>query len=72
MRFKTLRENPKKKISASGGFRLLQMVSKPNTGRCASKEDEPRRGMDTGQCASEDVGPKGGCIVRSHIDWRRE
>ena len=31
------------------------MVSEPDTGGCASKEVEPRRGMDTRQCASEEV-----------------
>ena len=27
---------------------------------------------DTGQCASEDAGLQGGWIVRSHIGWRGE
>ena len=35
---------------------LLQMVSKP----------------DTGKYASEDSGPQGRWIVRSHVGWRRE
>ena len=51
---KTLRENPKRTISASGGFGLLQMESEPNTGRCAYKDAEPQRGW----------------IVRSHLGWR--
>ena len=71
MRFKILegkpeRENPKRTISASGGDGLLQMVSKPNTGRCASKDVGPRRGVDLvgvphqlekGMSVSEDAGP---------------
>ena len=34
----------KRTISASGGFGLLQIVSEPNTGRCASEEAEPKGG----------------------------
>ena len=41
---KTLRESPKKTIFASGGLGLLQMVSEPNTGRCASEEAELQKG----------------------------
>ena len=48
------RESPKKIISASGGLVLLQMVSEP----------------DTGRCASEDARPPKGWIVRSHIGCR--
>ena len=49
MRFKNLegkpeRKSPKRTISASGGLGLLQMVSEPDTERCASKEAEIRRG----------------------------
>ena len=47
---------PKRIISTNGGLGLLQMVSKP----------------DTGRCASEDAGPQGKWIVRSHIGWRGE
>ena len=61
MRFKTvrlmtIRNGPKKTISASGGLELLQMVSKPDTGRCASKDTVPQEEW----------------IVRSHIGWRGE
>ena len=61
MRFKNLegkleRESSKSIISASGELGLLQMVSEPNTG----------------QCASEDAGHPRGWIVRSHIGWRGE
>ena len=61
-RFKNLegrlgREIPKRTIFASGGLGPLQMVSKPDTGRCASEEAEPRRGVDTRRCASKDAGP---------------
>ena len=54
MRLTAIRNGPKRIISASGELGRLQMVSEPNTGRCAS----------------EDAGPQGGCTVRSHIDWR--
>ena len=47
------RESPKRTISASGRLGLLQMVSEP----------------DTGWCASEDAGPPRGWIVRPHIGW---
>ena len=40
----------------SGRFGLLQMVSEPDTQRCASK----------------DVGPLKGWIVRSHVGWKGE
>ena len=53
---KPRREISKRTISASGGFELLQIVSKPITG----------------QCASDDAGPQGRWIVRSHIGWRGE
>ena len=33
------------------------MVSELDTGRCASKETEPRRRVDTRQCANKDAGP---------------
>ena len=36
------------------------MVSEPDTGRCASEEAEPRRGVDTRRCSSKDVGPQRG------------
>ena len=38
------------------------MVLEPDTGRCASEEAEPRRGVDTRWCASKDVGPRRGWI----------
>ena len=44
MRLTAIRNEPKPTISASDGFGLLQIVSKP----------------DIGQCASEDAGPRGG------------
>ena len=28
--------------------------------------------LDTRRCTNENVGPKGGLIVRSHIDWKEE
>ena len=36
----------KRTMSTSGGLGLLQMVSKPNTERCASKDIGPSRGLD--------------------------
>ena len=40
------RESPKRTISANGGLGLLQLVSEPDTGRCASKEAKPQRGSE--------------------------
>ena len=64
------------------------MVSEPDTGRCASKDAEPRRewipnGVSTRTLGPEEgwtpsgvpmrtLGPKDRWIVRSHIDWREE
>ena len=59
------RKNPKRTISTSGGLRPLQIVSEPDTGRCASEEVEPQRGVDTRLCVSKDIGPRRGWIVRS-------
>ena len=44
MRLTAISNGPKRTISTSGGFGMLQMVLEPNTG----------------QCASEDVGTQGG------------
>ena len=49
--------SPKMAISASGGLGPLQMVSMPDTMRCASEEAELRRRGDTKRCASEDARP---------------
>ena len=51
MRFKTvrlmtIRNGPKRTISASGGLGLLQMVSEPNTGQRASGDAAPPKGVD--------------------------
>ncbi|KAG7024023.1 hypothetical protein SDJN02_15052, partial [Cucurbita argyrosperma subsp. argyrosperma] len=56
------RESPKRTISTSGGSRPLQMVSEPDTGRCASLLAVPRRGVDTRRCASKDAGPRRGVV----------
>ena len=74
MHFKSIERNPererlKRTICASGGFELLQMVSKPNTGQCASEDAEPWMGVDIGRCAIEDVGLRREWIVRSYIGW---
>ena len=50
------RKSLKRTISVSGRLELLQMVSEPDTGRCANENARPRKGW----------------IVRSHIDWREE
>ena len=39
-------KSPKRTIFASGGLGLLQMVSEPDTERCASKDIGPPRGVD--------------------------
>ena len=73
MRFKNLegkpeKESPKRTISASDALRLLQMVSEPDTGRCASEEAEPQRGVDTKRYARKDAGPpKGGGLGSSTL-----
>ena len=36
------------------------MVLEPDTGRCASEEIVPRRGVDMRRCASKDGGPRKG------------
>ena len=41
-----IRNGPKQTIFANGGFWLLQMVSEPDTGRCANKDAGPSRGVD--------------------------
>ena len=43
---KSERENPERIISADGGLGLLQMVSEPDTGRCASEDIELQKRMD--------------------------
>ena len=43
MRLTTIHNRPKRTISASGGFRMLQMVSEPDTGRCSSEDARPHR-----------------------------
>ena len=60
MHFKNLkekpkRESPKRAIYASGGLGPLHMVSEADTGRCASNEAKPQRGVDTRRCASKDA-----------------
>ena len=46
MRLTAIRNGTKRTISTSGGFEPLQMVSKPNTGQCASEDVGPSRGVD--------------------------
>ncbi|KAG7011315.1 3-ketoacyl-CoA thiolase 2, peroxisomal [Cucurbita argyrosperma subsp. argyrosperma] len=44
VRLTVIRIGPKRTIFASGGLGLLQMVSKPDIGRCVSEEAKPKRG----------------------------
>ncbi|KAG7029873.1 hypothetical protein SDJN02_08216, partial [Cucurbita argyrosperma subsp. argyrosperma] len=53
---KPKRESPNRIISVSGEPGLLQMVSELDTGRCASEESVPQRGIDTKQCGVHLVG----------------
>ena len=46
MRLTTIRNGPKRTISTSGGFKLLQMVLEPDTERCDSEDVELSRGVD--------------------------
>ena len=48
------------------------MVLEIDTGRCASEEVEPRRGVDMRRCVGKDAGPKGGGLGGLIIDWRKE
>ena len=41
-----IRNGPKRTIFASGGLALLQIVSEPGTGWCASEDVGPLRGVD--------------------------
>ena len=66
------RESPKSTIFASGGLGLLQMLSEPDIGLCASEEAKPRRGVTPGEVLVRTLGPEGGWIRGSHIDWRGE
>ena len=73
-RFKNLegkpeRESPKRTISTSSGFGLLQMVLEPDTGQYASKDAGPWRRE---RMPMRTLGPEWGWNVRSHISWRGE
>ena len=41
-----IHNGPKRTISAGGRLRLLQMISEPDTGRCASEDIRHPRGVD--------------------------
>ena len=41
-----IHNGPKRTISVSGELELLQMVSGPNTGQCASKDAGPPKEVD--------------------------
>ena len=63
------RDSPKRTISVRGGLGLLQIVSEPDTGRCASEDAGPQRGWTLGDVLARTLSPEGGWIVRSHIEW---
>ena len=52
--------SPKRTIFATDGLVPLQMVSKPDTRRCASEEAKPRRGWLRGGVPARTLGPKRG------------
>ena len=74
MRFKNLegkseRESPKRIISASGGLRPLQMISEPDTERCASKEAKLQRGVARDGVPAKTLGPyMGRCASKNVVD----
>ena len=55
----SLKKSPNRTISASSGLGLLQMVSKANTGRCASREAKPQKGWTRGGVPTRTLGPEG-------------
>ena len=42
----TIRNRPKRTRFVNGGLELLQMISKPGFGWCASEDARPQRGVD--------------------------
>ena len=56
------RESPKRTISTTGGLGLSQMVSKPDTGRCANERVEPWRWWTQGGVPARTLSLKGGWI----------
>ena len=46
VRLMAIRNGSKWTISASGGLEILQMVSEPDTERCASEDAGPPKGVD--------------------------
>ena len=54
----TLRQSPKRTISAIDGFRQLQMVSESDTEQCANEEAEPRRRWTQGGVPVRTLGPE--------------
>ena len=75
-RFRTLkvkpeRKRPKRTIFVNGGLGLLQMVSEPNTRRCASENAGPPRGVNCEVSHRLKRGTKHslqGCEILSLID----
>ena len=64
---KLVRESPKRTISASGGFGRLQIVSKPDTGRCVKAElQRGGGGWTRGGVPAMTLVPKGGGLGVAH------
>ena len=66
------RKSPKRTVSTSSELGPLQMVSEPDTRRCASEKAEPQRGVDTRWCASKDARPRRGvdCEISHRLSRR--
>ena len=63
---KSERESSKRRIPASGGLELLQMVLGPDMRRYASEEAKYRRGWTRGGVPVRVPGLERGCIRGSH------
>ena len=75
MRFKNIegkpeRESPKKTISASSGFGLLQMVSEPDTS--PARRLSPEGGWTQGSVLTRKLGLEGDVLGGSHLNRSRE
>ena len=54
------RKSLKKIISTSGGLGLLQLITEPNSERCANEDTEPRREWTPGSVPVRALGAEGG------------
>ena len=64
---KPKRKSPKRTTSTSSGLGLLQMVSKLDTGQCASEDAEPQGGWIRGGVSVRTLKPKGGRLGGSTL-----